>query len=81
MGCVGCSHGSDTGLGGASWGHMESRDEECAPGIEPLPAPYRVWGWGERGTVLQGVWRVGYRGITELSFFSLTCPNLHLTSV
>lgn len=28
--CVGCSHGGDTGLGGASWGHMECRDEECA---------------------------------------------------
>lgn len=75
------ARGSDTGLGGASWGHMESRDEECAPGIKPLPAPYRVWGRGERGTVPQGLWGVGYRGITELSFFSLTCPTLHLTSI
>lgn len=65
-GCVGCSHGIDTGLGGASWGHMESGDEECAPGIEPLPAPYRVWGWGEAATVSRGV---GYREITEPSFF------------
>lgn len=29
-GCVGCSHGADTGLGGASQGHMETWDEECA---------------------------------------------------
>lgn len=40
-------------MGGASWGHMESRDEECAPGIEPLPVPYRWWGRGK------GVQRAG----------------------
>lgn len=75
-GCVGCSHGSDTGLGGASWGHMESRDEECAPGIEPLPE----CGGGEKGIQCAGSMcgGIGYRAITELSFFSLTCPTLHL---
>ncbi|CAD7692397.1 unnamed protein product [Nyctereutes procyonoides] len=47
---------------------MESRDEECAPGIEPLPAPYIVWGWGEEIPVSKGV---------RLQR-SLTCPTLHL---
>ncbi|XP_017355963.1 D site-binding protein isoform X1 [Cebus imitator] len=38
---------------------MESREEECAPGIEPLTAPYRWWGRG-KGVQRAGDGRVGY---------------------
>ena len=54
-GCVEGSHGCYTGLGGASWGHMASRDEECAPGIEPLPAPLKSVEAGRRGNCAPGV--------------------------
>ena len=54
-GCVEDSHGCYTGLGGASWGHMASRDEECAPGIEPLPAPLKSVEAGRRGCCALGV--------------------------
>lgn len=81
-GCVGCSHGSDTGLGGASWGHMESRDEECAPGIEPLPAPSRVWGWGEGDTVRREyVWGDRLQSNHRVVIFFSHLPNPPPTSV
>lgn len=68
-GCVGCSHGADTGLGGASQDHVETRDGGmCLSGGAPS-CPEKSVGEGMR------VPAVGE--LLSCHFFSLTCPTFH----
>lgn len=65
------------GPSGVTW----SLGTRNVPQEESLPAPYRVWGRAAGGTCARG-WRVGYRGITKLSFFFFShLPNPPPTSV